>query len=381
MTSSVRDTVQDCNLNFLVGSGLSSPYLKTLGPIESLLTLLEESQLTEGEKTIIRCSLYKTYFDGVMLKNCDILADHASAEPYLRAYCDFVKNINLILQKRKSTILGKEANIFTTNIDIFIEKAIELAGIECNDGFSGRFEPWFSISNFKKSHFRRSLQYDNMSELPTINLLKLHGSLTWRITDKGILFSSDLGHVRTIGAKVVSPGLLLQVDQNVTFEALVQGCRGKAADATISEFLLAYDELPIVNPTKAKFRHTMMNQTHYEMLRIYSNELEKENTVLFVLGFSFADEHIREITLRSASSNPTLMIYVVAYDSRSAADLEAKFPSIDTPNGNVKIMKPTVDDRQQDHFKYDFATINRRLSHFFEESAAGGAPDDGAADV
>lgn len=379
MTYSVRDTVQDCNLNFLVGSGLSSPYLKTLGQIESLLTLLDQSQLAESEKTIIRCSLYKSYFDGVMLKNCDILADHASAEPYLKAYWGFVKNINLILQKRKSTILGKEANIFTTNIDIFIEKAIERAGIECNDGFSGRFEPWFSISNFKKSHFRRSLQYDNVSELPTINLLKLHGSLTWRVKDEGILFSSDLNHVRTIGAKVVTPGALLPVDQDVTFETLVQGCRGKAADATVAEFLLAYDELPIVNPTKAKFQHTMMNQTHYEMLRIYSNELEKENTVLFVLGFSFADEHIREITLRSASSNPTLMIYVFAYDSQSAADIEAKFPAIDTPNSNVQVMKPTVDDRGQDTFKYDLATINRRLPTFFEESAMGGALDEGAA--
>jgi SIR2-like domain len=378
MPSSIRDTVQDCNLNFLIGSGLSSPYLKTLGPIESLLTLLEQSELAEGEKTIIRCSLYKSYFDGVMLKNCDILQDHASAEPYLKAYCDFVKNINLILQKRKSTILGKEANIFTTNIDIFIEKAIERAGIECNDGFSGRFEPWFSISNFKKSHFRRSLQYDNVSELPTINLLKLHGSLTWRVKDEGILFSSDLNHVRAIGAKVVNPDVLLPVDQNVTFEALVRGCQGKAPDATVAEFLVAYDELPIVNPTKAKFRHTMMNQTHYEMLRIYSNELEKENTVLFVLGFSFADEHIHEITLRSASSNPTLMIYLVAYDSQSAASLEARFPAIDTPNRNVKIMKPSLDDRRQDTFKYDLATMNRRLSKFFEASATGAAPDGGA---
>jgi hypothetical protein len=118
-----------------------------------------------------------------------------------------------------------------------------------------------------------------VSELPTINLLKPHGSLALRVKDEGILFSSDLNHVQAIGAKVVNPDVLLPIDQNVTFEALVQGRRGKAADATVSEFLLAYDELPIVNPTKAKFRHTMMNETHYEMLRIYSSELEKENTV------------------------------------------------------------------------------------------------------
>jgi hypothetical protein len=307
MNFPIKDTIQDCNLNFLVGSGLSSPYLKTLGQIESLLKCVEDPALPDEYKTIIRCSLYKNYFDGVMSKNCEILRDAAEAEPFVNAYCEFVKAINAILLQRKSTILGKEVNIFTTNIDIFMEKAIERVGLECNDGFTGRFEPWFSISNFKKSHFKRSSQYDNVSELPTINLLKLHGSLTWKMKgNDGIVFSSDLGHVRNIRTKIVTPALLLQIDENTVFDGLVAGCKGKTADVTVRTFLLAYDDLPIVNPTKAKFAQTLLNQTHYELLRIYSNELEKENTVLFVLGFSFADEHIREITLRAANSNPTL---------------------------------------------------------------------------
>jgi hypothetical protein len=32
----IKNVIQDCNLNFLLGSGLSSPYLKTLGNIETL---------------------------------------------------------------------------------------------------------------------------------------------------------------------------------------------------------------------------------------------------------------------------------------------------------------------------------------------------------
>jgi hypothetical protein len=47
---------------------------------------------------------------------------------------------------------------------------------------------------------------------------------------------------------------------------------------------------------------------------IYNNELEKENGVLFVMGFSFADEHIRELTLRVANTNPTSIIYIFVYD-------------------------------------------------------------------
>jgi hypothetical protein len=213
MTLPIKDTIQDCNLNFLIGSGLSSPYLRTLGQIETLLTLLEEAGLPQKQNQIIKCSLYKSYFDGVASKNCDILDGDADAEPSMKAYSEFLKLIQTILFQRKSTILGKEANLFTTNIDIFLEKAIERTGLECNDGFNGRFDPEFAISNFKKAHFRRSPQYDNVSELPTVNLLKLHGSLTWHIegSDK-IVFSSDLGHVRNVQAIDVTPSLLLPVD-------------------------------------------------------------------------------------------------------------------------------------------------------------------------
>jgi hypothetical protein len=181
MLPELSDIIQDCNFNFILGSGLSTPYLKTLGQIEVLLTGLDNLDLPLDHEQILRCSLYKTYFDGVMAKNCKIIDGDPDAKTVATGYDELLRLINAILLRRKSTILGKEANIFTTNIDIFLEKAIEGIGLDCNDGFSGRFEPWFSISNFKKAHFKKSPQYDNVSEIPTINLLKLHGSLTWQM--------------------------------------------------------------------------------------------------------------------------------------------------------------------------------------------------------
>jgi SIR2-like domain len=358
----LKDIIQDCNFNFLLGSGLSSPYLKTLGRIELLLTQLEEMALPADEDSIVRCSLYKAYFDGVMSKNCNILQNEAECIPTLNNYYAFLEILNVILLRRKSTILGKEVNLFTTNIDICLEKAIEHLGLECNDGFAGRFRPAFSISNFKKAHFKRSPQYDNVSEIPTINLLKLHGSLTWELEGNDrVVFSSDLKYVKNLQAKAITPTLLLRVDEKTTLESLLAEGQGKKSDPSVKEFLEAYSHLLIVNPTKTKFRQTLLNQTHYELLRIYSNELEKENTVLFVLGFSFADEHIREITLRAANSNPTLMVYVVAYDSESAIALEAKFHDLAIRNDNVEIVKPPIGQEKKDSFKYDLATINKKI--------------------
>src|SRR5205809_782191 len=114
-----KDTVQDCNLNFLLGSGMSCPYLPVLGSIENLLTEVETSPLPLDRKTIIRASLYWKYFSSVMAKNLQILKNDAGAQDVLLQYKAFLSCLNSILVKRKVTILSKEANLFTTNVDIF----------------------------------------------------------------------------------------------------------------------------------------------------------------------------------------------------------------------------------------------------------------------
>ena len=231
MLRKIKDIIQDCNLNFLLGSGLSSPYLKTLGAIESLLTEIDQRDLPAAQVRIIRASLYKRYFEDVIAKNLGILAEDEDAKYVLDAYRDFVVSINSILLRRKSTILSKEANIFTTNIDVFLDKALENAGLEYNDGFNGRFRPVFSLSNFKKSRSKRSLHYDNTSELPVFNLLKLHGSLCWRFDAANtIIFSTDLSQVKAIREVNVPVESCLEIADGVTAEALIELAKDRAPD-------------------------------------------------------------------------------------------------------------------------------------------------------
>ena len=52
------------------------------------------------------------------------------------------------------------------------------------------------------------------------------------------------------------------------------------------------------------------------MLRIYANSLELENSLLIVFGFSFSDEHVREVTVR-ALRNATLKVVDIRIFSRS----------------------------------------------------------------
>lgn len=364
----LKDIVQDCNINFLLGSGMSMTYLSTLGKIEQFLTELaekkEKGEVTDEQEKIIRVSLYKKFFDGAILKNLEILKGGSDANDVLESYKTFLKTLNSILLNRKSTILNKQVNLFTTNVDVFLEKSLENTNVEYNDGFSGRFDPLFNLTNFKKSFFKTSLHYDNTSELPVFNLMKIHGSLTWdKKEDENIAFSRDLAIVKKIKTKTISSGKLIDIDDEKTIDDLVSQANGKTPDSSIDEFIAEYEKLAIVNPTKEKFRETVLNRNYYELLRIYSNELEKVNTVLFVAGFSFADEHIRDVTIRVANSNPTLKIYIFSHSGDIDEGVrKLKEASI---NSNVAIILPMQkengDGEMEDEFKYNFQNINSRV--------------------
>jgi len=368
-----KDIIQGCNINFLLGSGLSFPYLKTLGNIETLLTELEASNLADDKKKLVMASLYKSFFDGVISKNVKILEGDTAAKAVLDNYKDFLQIWNSILLRRKNTILSKEVNIFTTNVDIFLDKALEDLSLEYNDGFNGRFKPSFSLSNFKKSRFKKSLHYDNTAEIPVFNLLKLHGSLAWESEHDEIVFSRDLQRIKEIAAISINAGHILSVDDSTTLDGLKRAADAMSADASTDSFIKEYENLLIVNPTKEKFKDTLLNETYYEHLRLYSNELEKENTVLYVIGFSFADEHIREITIRAANSNPTLLINVIAHTTKAKAEIKKRFPTGKIKNRNINFVAPPQKDAAAgsttgDAFEFTLANVNKEyFGNLFSE--------------
>ena len=109
-----------------------------------------------------------------------IIERHTDAEPVLTSYAKFLRTINRILLKRHSSILAKQANIFTTNIDMVFEVALEQMGLDFSDGFSGKIRPRFDLGDFNTIRFRMSSRFEQRSEVPVFNLVKLHGSAAWR---------------------------------------------------------------------------------------------------------------------------------------------------------------------------------------------------------
>ncbi len=382
----IKNLIQSCNINFLIGSGLSRPYLETLGNIEKWLTDLEKYKkgLKENSYNIIKASIYKAYFENIIYPNHEnqIIIKKTDYNTTLNNYKTLLLRLNDIILHRNNTLLSKQINLFTSNIDIFIEKSLDETKLESNDGFKGRLDPIFDLSNFQKSYSKTSLHYDITSEIPVFNLLKLHGSINWNRKENEIshyrFASTNLKSIKESIEKM-DPDLFISIENNedeeggLTIEKLIQ----RADEIDLQEanvfdsFYKNYEKLVIVNPTKAKFKETLFEEQYYEMMRIYANSLEKVNTLLFVMGFSFADEHIRSMTIRAANSNPTLQIIIFAFNENARDEIKKNLG--EWSNENILILSPKVfvdnsglEEKEKQALRkrvvqFDCSTINKEI--------------------
>ena len=380
----IKYLIQSTNVNILYGSGLSVPYLSTLGPIEKWLTQLAEDKAKSPlavELKIAEASIYKLYFGKVLSPNYYI-TDRNIRQKTIDTYSECLSTWNDILNKRRSSLLHKQVNLFTTNVDTLVETAAEISGIELNDGFRGTIKQIFDESNFQKTINKTSLHFQNTTEIPVFNLMKLHGSVNWHCEGSKIVndIFSQIYHVREELNKIDNSKFveLFTVDpvtkaiKYKSYDEIIIEAKALAAgiDASIYDtFLERYRDFIMVNPTKRKFVESVMDYHFYELIRMYSNSLEKENSLLFVMGFSFADEHIARVTMRAVNANPTLQVIIFAYDDVQKESFENNLGITGSLiNNNVQILTPSSfkETNQQDYDElckdietFDFITINK----------------------
>lgn len=375
--------IESGNINFLIGSGVSKPFLSTLGNIEKWLTELELAQKGSSlyiHKEQIKLSIYSTYLNDVMrpcLKSNKVGSDFEKTN---YAYTNFFKTINSIIAARASSIISKQINVFTTNIDDFCETTSCDAGVEINDGFKGHHTPIYREDTFTNIVSKISGLYQTTSTIPVFNIVKIHGSINWKKHQSNdITFDHKLEVLQGVLELLdsIPKNYLLKFKDGVNsiaemwddseFDDIPQ-----AVDEKIKEFFIKYDELIMINPQKDKFVKSVIDYHFYELMRLYSNALEKKNSVLFVAGFSFADEHISNITLRAANNNPTLSIIVLAFDDDAKAQIDNNLEKIGTShNNNIFIATPNLFIKAQDEsfkeklnketFCFDLTSIDKYI--------------------
>lgn len=347
----LRASVQDAHLQLLVGAGTPSALFAPLGDVELALTELASKPRARGAH-LARASIQALFFERVIWPNVELVRNPGpKADEVLRSYRTLGRTLNRLLLHRRSTILPKRVNLITTNVDLAFEVAFEGLGIDLNDGFTGRFRPTFDAGSFGTVQFRLSPRFGNRFEVPAFDLIKLHGSVGWRWDPVDgqapeIGFDPLLTDLELVkeSLEAVRSGLVeLEDPKQIEVQAIVGKAGRKRAPAGLDEFIRRYDELVIVHPEKTKFAKTVMTETYYELIRLFANELERENSLLLVLGFSFRDEHLRKIVLRAARSNPTLQVYVVCFTPADEAWYRSLMPDHLVPNGNIEYLIPPDD--------------------------------------
>ncbi|MEQ8927490.1 MAG: SIR2 family protein, partial [Fulvivirga sp.] len=302
-----------------------------------------DSDIDSDKKVLLDATIKYQYFKIAIKGNLEILdGDSEELNKTRASYQSLIKAISFFLRRRKSNLLSKQANLFTTNMDLFLESTLEQEGADYNDGFSGKLNAKYGTENFHNSIFKLSTHYDIRSEVPLFNLFKLHGSLNWLETDQGIVYDYGLSSLKAILAVDCPDEDFISIHDDDGNPLNLVEINKKLDDSGVKKkdihesFLAAYNKLVMINPTKDKFATTTQNLLFYELLRMYSNHLERENSVLFVFGFSFADEHVREITKRVALSNPTLLIIIFAFDQQAKRSIQG----LVVQKSNILVLAP-----------------------------------------
>lgn len=334
--------IESSNINFLVGSGITSSVLSTLGDIEDLIE--KNNSLNVRYTTKLRIQIESFLYFRLFMKSIyPIVSEEEKCKKLEKDMTIFFEILYKILSLRKDRNISKGINIFTTNYDLFIEKAIENNKLYYNDGFIGRINPEFSTSNFSYSIRNMSSLTSKSVDSIYFNLFKMHGSLNWESENDFVKYNKNyLEQIKSIKkkhfdtfnnffekfTKIEMSDEFKKSNVNQKYQIIYKLFAQEKESKKFENFLQDYNKkFKIVNPNKEKFKETVFNLNYHEMLRIFSSYLEKEHTLLIVFGFSFLDEHILKITERCLI-NPELLIVIFAYDNIAVAKYNKIFSDL-----------------------------------------------------
>jgi hypothetical protein len=150
--------------------------------------------------------------------------------------------------------------VFTTNYDLFSERAMDRLSIPYCNGFSGSVERRFNPATFR---YALAEQLDITSKRwaavdSFIYLCKLHGSINWIEDGEGLFPIREL--------------------QNVP------------EDTTINRVM--------IYPTPAK-QNTSFGSPYSDLFREFQKQVVQDQSVLIAAGYGFGDEHVNNIIFQA----------------------------------------------------------------------------------
>lgn len=198
-----------------------------------------------------------------------------------------------------------EKEIFSLNYDLLVEKALEDASLPYFSGFLGNVKPFFisdSVDDFTGLYVKQSWT----------KLWKLHGSLNFKKSNAEKIF----------------------IENNTN---------------TDYENLLVYPSMDkYLSSRKAPFI------SYLDRFRRYLLGSEK---VLFILGYSFGDDHVNEIIINGLNNNSRLSVFAFSFDEatfKKGIDILGIYPNMSIYTGNKKYVNKMESELRSDKNIGDF---------------------------
>ena len=248
ITKSVCDHLQSCDslktvIEHLNADGYEDP------TVEDFLTHIRALRLVVGTGEVRGLSAEQ--LDRLDENICDRIQDIADRElpfantPYHR-----------LASWTKATERDYAVEIFTTNYDILMEQALEESGVPYFDGFAGALKPSFDL---------RAIEEDCLP-LRWARLWKLHGSINWHQTDKGV------------------------------FRGEVEG------------------ERRVIHPSHLKYQDSR-RMPYLAMMDRLRRFMRHASAVLILCGYSFRDQHVNEAIMQGLQSTHTTAAFALLFGS------------------------------------------------------------------
>lgn len=188
--------------------------------------------------------------------------------------------------------------IVTTNYDTLIEDAADSIGYTVMDGFSFSHRPYFDSDMFEWNLVKdieniktRELEYKKN----ILNLLKLHGSITWERDGQGIR-------------------------------------RKEKSDVT---------EPIMIFPSSEKYMQSYQDP-YFELFTKFQELLKRPNTLLITSGFSFADNHISQMIIQAILHNKSLATLISDYNINQSNPNWDKLMDLMSHNYQIAFLQATM---------------------------------------
>ena len=193
----------------------------------------------------------------------------------LEVYKTFYKK----LLTRNSTL--PRLNIFTTNYDLYSERAMDSLGIHYANGFTGGISKYFNPTIFNYALAEKmDLSQSKWNVIDNFfYLYKIHGSVNWvENDDEGKLFK-------------------IQEIQDPTFNTLKD------------------KETVMIHPTPLKY-NASLGSPYSDLFREFQKKLMQNNNILVAIGYSFSDEHINNLIFQ-AFTIPSFRLIIIGSEKQS----------------------------------------------------------------